>query len=223
LSKDRHKFLPRMRRPVVLILSRARNARHDRPIRHQALQRHRSDDNVTSNLARAHARKMIWPGQEVVIGFEVTYSMTQLGHDVFIQPQIERGFKFRHKTISPHFTLYKIVFSMNMTRVSACDGNSISPHTGQIRVEFTLNRNKKWISICDLALFRSPGSSRKVEEARTIAGTDDVTKLQRDVIEKSRLLSRFSLSLSLSLPLSLVTLLCCLVTCTLMSSSFKSQ
>ena len=84
---------------------------------------------------------MIGPGQEVVIGFKVTYSVTRLGHDVFILPWIEREFKFRPKTISPvkHF-----MFQWGkMTRVGARDGNTISLHTGQIRpVEFTLNRSK---------------------------------------------------------------------------------
>ena len=52
---------------------------------------------------------MIGPGQEVVIGFKVTYSVTRLGHDVFILPWIEREFKFRPKTISPQFLLSNIL------------------------------------------------------------------------------------------------------------------
>ena len=85
---------------------------------------------------------MIGPGQEVVIGFKVTYSVTRLGHDVFILPWIEREFKFRPKTISPQFLLSNILCFKwgKMTRVGARDGNTISLHTRP--VEFTLNRSK---------------------------------------------------------------------------------
>jgi len=52
-----------MRRPVVFILSRASTSRHDLHIRHQARQRHKSDDNVIEpNWTRAHARK--WSDQD---------------------------------------------------------------------------------------------------------------------------------------------------------------